>query len=59
MKPTLDAYTEWQAAFDFYNQKLFAGELPECLIILDNKGKGVLGYFSSERFYSGPRNQDQ
>jgi hypothetical protein len=50
--PTIRAYSEWQTAYDFFNQRLFDGQLPECIISLDNKSPNVLGYFSSERFVS-------
>jgi predicted SprT family Zn-dependent metalloprotease len=50
--PTITVYTEWQAAYDFFNQRLFFGELPDCIISLDNKGKKVLGYFLPSRYVS-------
>lgn len=31
-RATERAYNELQQAFDFYNQRLFNGELPDCLI---------------------------
>ncbi len=31
-RATERAYSELQQAFDFYNQRLFDGELPDCLI---------------------------
>jgi len=30
-RATERAYNELQQAFDFYNQRLFNGELPDCL----------------------------
>jgi len=50
MDPTTATYSEWQTAYDFFNQRLFSGQLPDCVITLDAKSKNVLGYFSSERF---------
>jgi predicted SprT family Zn-dependent metalloprotease len=50
MDPTLAAYSEWQTAYDHFNQRLFSGELPDCVMTLDAKAKNVLGYFSPERF---------
>jgi hypothetical protein len=48
--PTLITYTEWQAAYDFFNKELFSGQLPECVIILDSKQKRTLGYFTPNRY---------
>lgn len=44
-------YSELQQAFDFYNQRLFDGELPECLITFQRvtqdlfQGKFALSWF--------------
>ena len=45
LKPTTELYAELQEIFDFFNQKLFAGELPNCLILLQ-RTKGAAGYFA-------------
>lgn len=45
LKPTTELYAELQEIFDFFNQKLFAGELPNCLISLQ-RTKGAAGYFA-------------
>lgn len=50
MKPTQETYSALQAAYEHFNQELFDGALPECLITLQRKEKRVLGYFSSQRF---------
>lgn len=50
MKPTYQIYAELQLAYDHFNKGLFSGELPECILLLDNKERRVLGYFASERF---------
>jgi hypothetical protein len=42
-------YEELQQAFDFYNEKLFEGELPQCIIILTNK-ENSFGYFMPNSF---------
>lgn len=47
--PTREEYTGLQAAFDFFNQKLFDGRLPQVLITLNRKSKAY-GYFSPDRF---------
>ena len=45
LKTTTELYSELQEIFDFFNQKLFGGELPNCLISLQ-RSKGAAGYFS-------------
>ena len=47
-RATERAYNELQQAFDFYNQRLFNGELPDCLITFQ-RGKNTMGYFSFRR----------
>ncbi|MGN4955129.1 hypothetical protein ACTG22_21335 [Aeromonas caviae] len=49
MKPTLQAYDELQRAYDHFNNELFDGVLPDCLITLQRE-KQTYGYFSPERF---------
>lgn len=49
--PTLTCATELQAAFDHYNQHLFDGQLPPCLMTLQRTGT-AFGYFSPQRFLS-------
>ena len=45
-RATERAYNELQQAFDFYNQRLFNGELPDCLITFQ-RGKNTMGYLGS------------
>jgi predicted SprT family Zn-dependent metalloprotease len=47
--PTTQVYTSLQAAYDFFNAKLFQGRLPHCLITLQRQRR-ALGYFSGGRF---------
>lgn len=47
--PTAEAYGELQQAYDFYNDELFAGQLPACLITFQRE-KRTMGYFSKARF---------
>lgn len=47
--PTEENYSELSEAYDLFNDKLFDGELPGCLITLQRK-KRSMGYFSPERF---------
>ncbi len=49
LSPTDEAYSEWQMAYDHFNQALFGGILPYCLITLQRE-KHTMGYFSSDRF---------
>ncbi|MDH0342098.1 SprT-like domain-containing protein [Chromobacterium haemolyticum] len=48
-RPTEEAYAELQQAYDFYNEELFEGKLPPCLITFQRE-KRTMGYFSSKRF---------
>lgn len=48
---TQQAYGELQTAYNFFNEKLFGGQLPHCLITLQRQNK-TRGYFSPERFAS-------
>lgn len=51
-KPTMQMYSFVQDAYDFFNDKLFAGELPPCLLTLQRE-KNTMGYFSSNRWQGG------
>ena len=45
-------YAGFQDAYNHFNRALFGGELPQCLITLQRKGKNNHGYFSPLRFRS-------
>ena len=47
--PTAQNYAELQRAYDHFNQALFSGSLPACLITLQRE-KRTCGYFSHQRF---------
>jgi SprT-like family len=49
MKPTTETYSELQQAYDAFNDALFDGKLPECLITLQRE-KSSYGYFCPNRF---------
>ena len=49
MSHTAKQYGSLQDAYDHYNQKLWHGKLPECLITLQRHAKAY-GYFSPDRF---------
>ena len=57
--PTTEVYAELQQAFDHFNNTLFAGELPACVITLQREGR-TFGYFSNSRFArrSGERSDE-
>lgn len=47
--PTTRTYGGLQAAYDFFNDELFGGQLPPCLLTVQRK-RGARGYFWSEIF---------
>jgi hypothetical protein len=49
--PTKQNYDELSHAYNFFNRRLFGGELPGCLFTLQRKSRSM-GYFSFERFVS-------
>lgn len=49
--PTHETYRELQHAYDHFNERLFDGQLPSCLITLQRE-KRTFGYFSAARFVS-------
>lgn len=50
-RPTDEAYQQLQKAYDFYNEHLFDGVLPQCLITLHRHPRSM-AYFSPARFSS-------
>lgn len=38
-KPTEQAYSELQHAYDFFNTELLGGKLPPCLITMQRKNR--------------------
>lgn len=53
-QPTAENYGDFQAAYDFINNRLFDGTLPPCLITMQRKAN-TMGYFSRERWASTKR----
>ena len=49
MSETVKQYTSLAKAFDYFNEKLFEGKLPEIFITLQRKSKAA-GYYNSERY---------
>lgn len=50
--PTAQAYGELNAAYEVFNQLLFDGTLPHCLITLQRNSHRVHGYYCHGRFRS-------
>lgn len=51
MQTTTSEYSAFDQAYDFFNEALFAGQLPRCLITLQRKSH-ARGYYSPRRFIS-------
>jgi predicted SprT family Zn-dependent metalloprotease len=49
VSPTDETYDEWQMAYDHFNDELFGGKLPTCLLTFQRE-KHTMGYFSQDRF---------
>lgn len=49
LPPTLEAGAELQYAYSYFNDRLFGGELPNCLITYTRKSR-VLGHFCPDRY---------
>lgn len=47
--PTEESYRPFEDAYSFFNERLFGGELPECLITFQRQ-KRIMGYVSLERW---------
>lgn len=47
--PTRTTYQGLTEAYDFFNQRLFGGRLPRCLITMQRQ-RGAYGYFAGKRF---------
>lgn len=49
ISPTKEAYLAIEQAYDFFNQRLFGGELPSCLVVFQRQPK-MMGYVSHQRW---------
>lgn len=45
----VEAYGQWQVAYSFFNERLFGGNLPDCMITL-TRTRMVAGYFCNSAF---------
>lgn len=50
IKHTPTLASEFQAAYDFFNARLFNSELPDCIIVLCNNNKRTLGYYHKGQY---------
>lgn len=58
MKHTLTNYKTYQDAYDYFNKKLFGGQLPECLITMtENRRRKAMAYYANKRFVSMDGNE--
>ena len=48
--PTADQFGAYRAAFDYFNERLFAGALPRCLLNFSRKSKRTRGFFAPHRW---------
>ena len=48
--PTGGQFSAYQALYDYFNSRLFGGELPNCLLNFSRKGKNVGGFFAPDRW---------
>lgn len=49
MKPTLAQFTGYQAAYDYFNRKLFGGKLRPCILNF-SRGRRFYGFFAPDRW---------
>jgi predicted SprT family Zn-dependent metalloprotease len=58
--PTKRMYNNLNTAYDFFNERLFEGKLPHCLITMQRRNKAY-GYFSGDRFgtFDGSETTDE
>lgn len=55
--PTKRTYLNLSRVYDFFNTRLFEGQLPPCLITMQ-RHKGAYGYFSGDRWASADNPQE-
>ena len=53
MQPTQSQFTAYSLAYDHFNEALFGGTLPRCLLNFSRKDKRVRGFFSPNRWERG------
>lgn len=56
-KPTTDTYPVLQEAYDHFNEHIFDGLLPDCLITLSNELRTAYGYYRNHPF-KGTKHKD-
>jgi hypothetical protein len=53
LTPTQQVCAELQGSYSYFNQCLFAGELPECMLNVEVSGQAYYGYFRPYGFADG------
>jgi predicted SprT family Zn-dependent metalloprotease len=48
--PTGAQYGAYQNAYDYFNDRLFGGRLPRCMLNFSRKSRRVLGFFAAQRW---------
>ncbi len=56
--PTTSQSKAYASAFDYFNEKLFGGILPPCLLNFSRKSRTNYGFFSPDRWESAPVSYD-
>ncbi len=52
MQPTIEQWQQYQAAFDYFNKRLFDGQLPACILNFSRHNQNrSRGYFSPDRWH--------
>lgn len=52
--PTVDQFGKYSQAWEYYNQKLFDGELSPCLLNFSrHKKRGAYGFFAAKKWHKG------
>src|SRR5215469_7664280 len=57
--PTRVAYRELEMAYQFFNETLFEGKLPLCMITMQRKNERTYGYFCHNQFASSAGTTDE
>jgi predicted SprT family Zn-dependent metalloprotease len=52
-RPTKEQFENFSKIYDYFNEKLFYGNLKSCFLNFSRKGSAVNGFFAPERWYKG------
>lgn len=53
MRPTQAQFEAYQQIFDYFNRKLFANSLPDCMLRFNRRGKGLDSLFNPDGWEKG------